>query len=120
MSVTRRQLLGGAALAGAVSVIGLRQTLAGRYRPQLVLVDSRRPASLALTRLWPGARTLDLAMEQRNNWRGVRAVSGKGPVSGVTGWNDYVVARGCLEARGLRVREESLDRQHDLIAWTMA
>lgn len=118
MSVSRRQLLGGAAVLGAAGAIGVNM-MAGRGRtPVLILYDSRRPASLAFARGQPGTRQLNLA--NAANWSAIRTAERKGPVSGLTSWNDYVSARQWLEERGLRVASESHDRRHDLIAWTMA
>jgi len=119
VSVSRRQVLGGAALIGAAGAIGVhRMAGQGRKAPVLVVYDSRKPASLAFARTQPGRRQLDLASAA--NWSAIRAVERKGPVAGLTSWNDYVSARQWLEERGLRVASESHDRAHDLIAWTMA
>lgn len=122
MSVSRREILGGAALLGAAGAFGLHR-MAGEkaaQAPRFVIYDSRKPASLAYAQAQPRATRIDLAREQADNWRAVRALDRQGPVAGVTSWTDYVAARGWLEQRGLRVAAETHDRQHDLIRWTMA
>lgn len=122
MSVSRREMLGGAALLGAAGAFGLHR-MAGRGAqvpaPRVVIYDSRRPASLAFARGQHSAGGIDLVREQAENWRSIRGLGREGPVAGVTGWTDYVAARGWLEHRGLRVVAETHDRQHDLIHWTM-
>ena len=119
MSVSRRQILGGAAVLGAAGAVGLhRMAGQGRKTPQLVIYDSRKPASLAFARGHAGKRQLDLA--QAANWSAIRTADRKAPVAGLTSWNDYVSARQWLEEKGLRVATEDHDRKHDLIAWTMA
>jgi hypothetical protein len=118
MSVSRRQVLGGAAVIGAAGAIGVHR-MAGRGKaPELILYDSRKPASLTLARGQPGVRQLNLA--NAATWSDIRRAQLKGPVSGLTSWNDYVSARQWLEEKGLRVAAESHDRKQDLIAWTMA
>lgn len=119
--VSRRQLLGGVALVGAAGAVGIDRLARERLpRPTLLVLDSARPASLALAAAHPGVRRVDLAAERTANWRGIRAIGRGGAVAGLTGWNDYVAARQWLEERGLRVRAERHDRAGDLIAWTMA
>jgi hypothetical protein len=120
MSVSRRALLGGAALVAAAGAVGIGRMTGRAQRPQVVLYDSRKPASLAFAHRHKGARLLDLASEQSRNWSGVRALRREGAIAGLTGWNDYVAARQWLEERGLRVQAQDHDRAHDLIAWTMA
>ena len=118
---SRREMLGAAAIVGAAGAIGVhRLRPAGARAPQIIVYDSRRPASLAFAQARPDLRRIDLAREQGENWRAVRALDRTGVVGGLTGWNDYVSARQWLEDRGLRVVEQSHDRRRDLIAWTMA
>lgn len=122
MSVSRRELLGGAALLGAAGAFGLHR-MAGQAgaAPRFVIYDSRKPASLAYAQAQGGGVAgIDLVQERAANWRGVRALGREGPVAGVTGWTDYVAARGWLEQRGLRVTAQAHDRRSDLIRWTMA
>jgi len=119
MSVSRRQILGGAAVLGAAGAIGVhRMAGKGGKTPVLILYDSRKPASLAFARARSGKRQLDLASAA--SWSALPGIERKGPVAGLTSWNDYVSARQWLEEKGLRVAAEQRDRAHDLIAWTMA
>jgi hypothetical protein len=118
MSVSRRALLGGAALVAAAGAVGIGRMTAGGPAPDVVLFDSRRPASLAFARSQPGARLVDLA--DPGSWPALRAARGRATVAGLTRWNDYVFARQWLEERGLRLRAETHDRGQDLIAWSMA
>jgi hypothetical protein len=120
MSVSRREILGGAALLGAAGAFGIHKVAGRAKTPQLVIYDSRKPASLAFARSQSGIRQIDLASEQQSNWGAVRALKRQGPIAGLTSWNDYVSARQWLEERGLRLTVETHDRQHDLIGWTMA
>jgi len=118
MSVSRRQVLGGAAALGAAGAVGLhRMAGQGGKTPHLIVYDSRKPASLAFARARSGRRQLDLASAA--SWSSLRAVDRKGAIAGLTGWNDYVAARQWLEDRGLRLQSERHDRAHDLIEWTM-
>ncbi|HWJ71302.1 MAG TPA: twin-arginine translocation signal domain-containing protein [Sphingobium sp.] len=121
MTVSRRDILGAAALLGAAGAFGLHRMAGqgGAPAPRVVIYDSRKPASLAYARSLSGVTRIDLAQEQAANWRSIRALDRQGPVAGVTGWTDYVAARGWLEQRGLRVAVQDHDRQHDLIRWTM-
>lgn len=120
MSVSRRELLGGAAVLGAASALAMHKLAPRAKQPSIVVYDSRKPASLAFARGKPGLRQIDLVSEQRNNWRSIRALDRQGVVAGLTGWNDFVSARQWLEERGLRVASEMCDTRTGLIAWTMA
>lgn len=120
MSVSRREMLGGAAVLGAAGALGIHKLSPRAKRPSLVIYDSRKPASVAYARSHAGLRQIDLARERQDNWSAIRSLKRKDVVAGLTGWNDYVSARQWLEERGLRVAEEAHDRQYDLIAWTMA
>jgi len=119
--VSRRELLGAAAIVGAAGAVGLHcwRDRAGRA-PEIIVYDSRKPASLAFAQDRPARHRIDLAREQGENWRAIRRLDRSHAVGGLTGWNDYVAARQWLEERGLRVVEQAHDRRHDLIAWTMA
>jgi len=119
-AVSRRQVLGGVALAGAVGALGVRQFVGPEKVPRIVIYDSRKPTSRAFAHGFAGVRQIDLAGEHGRNWSNVRAIRRDGPVAGMTSWNVYVAARSWLEERGLRLRSEQRDPTHDLIAWAMA
>lgn len=119
-AVSRRQVLGGVALAGAAGALSMHK-FAGREKvAQAVIFDSRKPLSLAFAKAQQGIRLVDLAGEERGNWSGVRSLRRGAPVAGLTGWTDYVAARGWLEERGLRLVSERHDRKRNLTEWRMA
>lgn len=118
--IGRRELLGGAALVGAVGAFGVSRILPRASEAGIVIYDSERPASRAFARSSAAPRRIDLAEEARTNWRAVRSLSRGEGVAGYTPWNAYVTARGWLEERGLRLVSEALDRKTGLIAWQMA
>jgi len=118
-AVSRRQVLGGVALAGAAGAFATHRFGGAGKQPHVIVFDSQKPASRAFAHDQGGTRRIDLALERGRNWSGVRAVRKQGPVAGLTSWNDYVAARGWLEERGLRLASERRDPAHDLIAWTM-
>lgn len=120
MSVSRRQMLGGVALVGAASAVGIARILPRGSEARVVVFDSARPASRAFARDHAAAQRIDLAQEARTNWRAVRAIGKREPVAGYTSWNAYVTARGWLEEQGLRLASETLDRRTGLILWSMA
>jgi hypothetical protein len=120
MTVSRRQMLGGAALVGAASAVGIARLMPRGRDARVVIFDSARPASLAFARSHAAVQRIDLAQEARTNWRAVRTVGKSEPVAGYTSWNAYVAARGWLEERGLRLVSETLDRRSGLVLWSMA
>ncbi|HTV49999.1 MAG TPA: hypothetical protein VME21_02360 [Steroidobacteraceae bacterium] len=85
--------------------------------PALLIYDGRIPRSRAFG-LTPAPLALDVAQQEADAWRRLRAWSAAGPVSGLTRWSDYLQARGALQHRGLRVRSEH--RQGELIQWEMS
>jgi hypothetical protein len=119
MSVSRRQVLGGAAVLGVACTMGVHHMAKqGSKTPLLIVYDSRKPASLAFARTQASKRGLDIA--HAASWTDIRTAGRKAPIAGLTSWNDYVFARQWLEERGLRVQVEKRDRSHDLIEWMMA
>lgn len=114
MRLSRRSFL----QAGAVATAAVAPTLAFAARgPALVIFDSRIAESLAFARGF-AAPAIDVAREDANLWRQLRAAAPEGQVIGLTGWNDWVLARGYLEEKGKRLREEVATGQ--LFRWTMA
>lgn len=120
MSVSRRQVIGGAALVGAAGAVGISRILPRGDGSRIVIFDGARPASRAFAKSAAAARRIDLADEARTNWRGLRALDKGAPVAGFTSWNAYVGARGWLEEKGLRLVSEVLDRRTGLVIWSMA
>lgn len=118
--VRRRELLGGAALLGAIGAIGLAPILPRTGEPGVIVFDSTQPASRAFAKLGGAARRIDLVAEDRTSWRALRSLGRALPVAGYTSWAAYVTARLCLEGQGLRMVSEALDRRRGLVAWRMA
>ena len=118
--IRRRELLGGAALVGAVGAFGVSRILPRAGEAKVVVFDSERPASRAFAKASAASRRIDLTEEARTNWRTVRSLRKGEGVAGYTPWNAYVSARGWLEEQGLRLVSEQLDRRTGLIAWQMA
>jgi hypothetical protein len=121
MKVSRRTLLIGTAAVGAVGTLpGLAAANAG----SLVVFDSRIPESCAFAR---GRHTrLDIAGLETSRWAELRAGLGATKrVTGLTGWSDWIVARGLLEERGFRLRleqrvEAPVSGKGHLFRWEMA
>ena len=78
---------------------------AATAQPALVVFDSRIPASRAFAQKYSSAR-VDVALEDVGFWRTLRAELPKGAVFGMTGWSDWVMVRGLLEEKGLRLVSE--------------
>ncbi len=117
--IRRRELLGGAALLGAASAIGVARFASGR-RPDVIVYDGAHAASAAYGRAARAPYRIDLDKEAAVHWRGLRRLRRGTAVQGLTGWDIYVAARGLLEEQGLRIVSEVVRRQTGLIAWSMA
>ncbi|MBF9152945.1 twin-arginine translocation signal domain-containing protein [Novosphingobium jiangmenense] len=119
MRVSRRSMLKGGALAGAVAAT---PAVAAMVKPSaLVVFDSRIPESAAFAAAHRGAAMIDLA---HGTAEGVRAINSPRAVTGVTRWSDWTALRGVLEAQGLRLSEETraaapLSGRTHLFRWTM-
>ncbi|MBU6206634.1 MAG: hypothetical protein KGQ42_02985 [Alphaproteobacteria bacterium] len=113
MMLTRRMMIKAAGTAAAIAPIGVG---AHGRSAALIVYDSRIPLSRLLAS--GSGDAIDIAPQHGRLWRDLRSSSPQGRVVGVTRWSDYVVVRGCLEARGKRVRAEVL--RGDLIHWEMA
>lgn len=115
MTLTRRNLLKNGVIAGgAVAVPVAAKTMAP---PAVVVFDSRDVRSRTFAAL-AGCSVLDVAQEDEKFWNGVRSVEPKGRVEGLTSWSDWVLVRGLLEERGLRVKQQ--EQTGNLFRWTMA
>ncbi len=125
MKMTRRNLIRAGGLAGAVAAM---PAFAAGNHAALAIYDSRLPEGRLFARQarTQGISTIDIAGEERGHWRSLRSTPvGAGPVSGVTGWSDWVIVRGLLEEKGKRIRAETRlvhrgPRAATPFAWTMA
>jgi hypothetical protein len=117
MRVTRRTVLKVALIGAAASrIAGAAAVDAPDSRVSLRIFDSRSPQS----RAWLGrdaCAALDVAQEQAQRWSGLRSLTPRGRVEGLTAWSDLVQARGVLEQKGKRLRSES--RSGQLFHWVM-
>jgi hypothetical protein len=120
MSVSRRSILKGAATIGAAATV---PAFAASARQTLLLYDSRIPESLSFANgRFP---QLDVAHLDASRWVELRGgMSGVKHVTGLTGWSDWIVARGLLEELGLRLRSETsvpapLSGKAHLFRWEM-
>jgi hypothetical protein len=103
MSVSRRNVLKGAA---TISAAASMPAFAASGAQTLVLFDSRIPESRSFAKgRFP---QLDVAILDTSRWAELRGgMSGIGQVAGLTGWSDWIVARGLLEEHGLRLQSEA-------------
>lgn len=113
MRLSRRSFI----KAGAAATAAAPALAFAVPRPALVVFDSRIAESRAFARAF-AAPAIDIAREDADLWRQLRAVAPQGQVVGLTGWSDWVLARGFLEEKGKRLREEVATGQ--LFRWTMA
>jgi hypothetical protein len=107
MIVSRRSVLkAGAAASASISL----HAFAANNFSTLVLFDSRIPESCTFARAANNSygAMIDLADIETTQWISLRAsFAGKHSVVGLTGWTDWVIARGFLEERGLRLTSET-------------
>jgi hypothetical protein len=121
MTVSRRTLIKGSAALGAIAALPVA---AQKPAKSLVIFDSRIPESLAFAQ--NAAAKIDVAALDASLWAALRGdLEGASAVSGLTGWTDWIVARGFLEERGLRLTSESrvgapLSGKAHLFKWKMA
>lgn len=107
MIVSRRSLLKTGAAASAA--IALSAMTDGQPR-SLTLFDSRIPESRTFARTVSrnSATVIDLADSDATLWAQLREdFYGMQSVVGLTGWSDWVVARGFLEERGFRLTSQT-------------
>lgn len=108
--IARRTLLIGAAAGMAATAardMGPGPPRAAAY----ALYDSNLPESRAFAAeaRAAGAALFDIAAQEAQFWRGVRAGFPRAQgaaLIGLTGWADWTILRGALEAQGLRVRRD--------------
>lgn len=119
MRVSRRSMLKGGALAGAVVAT---PAMAAMSKPApLVVFDSRIPESAAFAASQTSADMIDLAL---GTAQAAGAIKSPPAVTGVTRWSDWIALRGVMEAQGLRLSEETraaapLSGRTHLFRWTM-
>ncbi len=115
MILDRRTMLKTSAVLA--STVAARGTGFAQPHTILIVFDSRLPKSRTFARAYTGPR-IDVAQEDRNFWRKVRATHPVGPVSGMTSWSDWVMVRGLLEEQGKRLKSQQ--RVGALFRWEMA
>jgi hypothetical protein len=114
MTISRRNLLKSGIVAAAVSA-GSTTVLASRSA-DLIIFDSSKPISVRFANTY-FVRKIDVAHEDKNFWRNLRSDTGSRKIGGMTGWSDFILARGFLEERGKRLTIEKL--QDGLFFWEM-
>jgi len=114
MTLSRRTILKSGIAAAAVSASSTA-ALASRSA-DLIIFDSRNPTSVrfASTHF---VRKIDIAGEDKNFWQNLRSDPASRKIAGMTGWSDFILARGFLEERGNRLTVEKL--QDGLFFWEM-
>jgi hypothetical protein len=121
MKVSRRAIMKSTVLAGAATALPAMSA----ERPQtLTVFDSRIPESIAFAK--DANLKIDVADLDATRWASLRAALPNATrVRGLTGWSDWIVARGLLEERGLRLKRETavtapLSGKVHLFKWDMA
>lgn len=120
--IDRRTLLKAGAVAGIATAA---PAVAALRRPaRVVMFDSRIAESLAFASTAGGDQAIDLYREHHSHFARLRAGQHPGVVEGLTGWSDWVVVRGELEAQGYRVTAEQKVRapssgKAHLFRWSM-
>lgn len=115
MILSRRSLIKSGVLATVIAATTVR--VLATPRPALVIYDSRLPQSSDFARTWHTPK-IDVAHEDAHFWRTLRTVAPDGTIMGITSWSDWVIVRGLLEEKGMRVKEEAASGT--LFRWTMA
>lgn len=114
MTISRRNILKCGIAAAAVSA-GSTTALASRSA-DLIIFDSRRPKSARFANMH-FVRKIDIAHEDKNFWRNLRSDTASRHIAGLTGWSDFILARGFLEEHRKRLLVEKL--QGGLFFWEM-
>ncbi|KUR73003.1 hypothetical protein AQZ52_07345 [Novosphingobium fuchskuhlense] len=118
MRTTRRGVLKGGALAGAVAAVPVAAH-ASAQAVAVIVHDSR----LAESASFAGGRGIDLAAVSLRDAQA--ALESATRVEGLTRWSDWTVLRGLLEEQGLRRTAEArigapLSGHDGLLRWSMA
>jgi hypothetical protein len=120
MSVSRRSLLKGTVAVSAATAV---PAIAFGADQTLTIYDSRIPESQAFAER--ATHRLDVVDLDATRWADLRGdLSGVRRISGLTGWSDWIVVRGLLEERGLRLTSESsieapISAKAHLFKWEM-
>lgn len=91
---------------------------------ELVIFDSRIPESVVFAMGHP--LQLDIADLELRRWDQLRKnLADLGRVTGLTGWSDWIVVRGLLQERGMRLQSETpvlapVSGKAHLFRWEMA
>ncbi len=107
MTASRRTILKGAAGLGVAAA--MVNPAAGAVDPGIAIADSRlaEGRAFAITARAQGMVIHDVATFDGELWPMVQVLPAtRRKVTGLTGWSDFVVLRGFLEERGLRLVEE--------------
>jgi hypothetical protein len=112
MTASRRTILKGAVGLGAAGLSGAASLVSpalAKGEKGLAITDSRlaEGKAFAVTARAKGLVVHDVAAFDGELWPMVQALpETRGRVTGLTGWADFVILRGLLEERGLRLVEE--------------
>ncbi len=123
MRASRRSVLKGAGVT--VFAVGLTGRADSSQAASIMVHDSRIPESRAFAETCKGLLRINLAEKNEARLQSLRALGpNPGPVIGVTGWNDWVMVRGLLEEKGLRLVSEApvpapVSGKAHLFAWEM-
>jgi hypothetical protein len=112
LRVSRRNFVASGAAAAALASTRVQ----ARDRVALFIYDSRVPMSARAARR-ATAPLIDVAAQDGNNWRGLRAPLPVGPIAGLTRWSDLVLVRGFAEEQGRRLKAER--QRGGLFEWRM-
>lgn len=100
MTITRRRALEVSAFA-SMSALAWPGRAGETDATALIVHDSERFPAPALA--GGAVSTLDLALDRRVQWRGLRGSKPGGRVIGLTTWSDFLQCRDCLREQGLRL-----------------
>ncbi len=121
MKVSRRAIMKSTVLAGAAATLPAVAAERGRT---VTVFDSRIPESVVFAKA--AKVKMDVADLDETRWASLRAALPHATrVRGLTGWSDWIVARGLLEEQGLRLKQETavaapLSGKAHLFRWDMA
>ncbi len=116
MKLSRRTLIKTGSITAVAAMASVRAV--GGEAPALVVFDSRLAQSRAFAGAHNGPR-IDVAHEDANFWRALRADAPVGRVIGLTAWSDLVVVRGLLEEKGKRLKAEHRLGESHILRWEM-